>query len=164
MAEIHVSAPPGVPVVEITREFAATPELLFRAWSEPELLAQWLGPRQYTMTVEQWDLHHGGSYRYIHTGTDGAQHAFRGVFHGEQSTNGMVQTFEYEGAPGHVSLDTLRFEPRGDRTLIRTISVFQSVADRDAMVAAGMARGVSEGYERLDELLPRLAATPGSGA
>jgi uncharacterized protein YndB with AHSA1/START domain len=163
MAETHVSAPPGLPIVEITREFAASPELLFRAWSEPELLAQWLGPRQYVMTVERWDLRHGGSYRYIHTGTDGAQHAFRGVFHGEQSTDGMVQTFEYEGAPGHVSLDTLRFEPGGERTLMRTISVFQSVADRDAMIEAGMARGVREGYERLDELLPTLAAPAVSG-
>lgn len=156
MAETQISAPPGVPSVEITREFAASAELVFRAWSEPELLAQWLGPRGYTTVFERWDLRHGGSYRYVQTGTDGAQHAFRGVFHGEPSTSGLVQTFEYEGAPGHVSFDTVRFEPRGDRTLIRTTTVFQSVADRDAMLAAGMERGVREGNARLDELLTTL--------
>jgi uncharacterized protein YndB with AHSA1/START domain len=69
----------------------------------------------------------------------------------------MVQTFEFEGAPGHVSLDSLTFEERDGRTLVRTHSVFQSVQARDAMLAGGMERGMSEGYERLDELIARLA-------
>ncbi len=68
----------------------------------------------------------------------------------------MIQTFEFEGAPGHVSLDSLTLEEHGGRTLVRMHSVYQSVDDRDAMVQAGMAEGVNEGFERLDELVARL--------
>ena len=70
----------------------------------------------------------------------------------------MVQTFEFEGYPGHVSLDTVVLEGRGDKTFIRTVSVFQSVEDRDGMVQSGMADGMREAYERLDELTAKLAA------
>ena len=70
----------------------------------------------------------------------------------------MVQTFEFEGAPGHVSLDTLTFEEREGRTTVRIHSVYQTVEGRDGMVASGMETGVDEGYRRLDELLVRQAA------
>ena len=69
-----------------------------------------------------------------------------------------MQTFEYEGAPGHVSMDTVTFEEREGRTTVRTNTVFQSVEARDAMVDAGMAGGMREGYEQLDELLAKLVA------
>jgi uncharacterized protein YndB with AHSA1/START domain len=69
----------------------------------------------------------------------------------------MLQTFEFEGAPGHVSLDKLVFEDHGDRTVVRVHSVFQSIEARDAMIASGMADGVNDGYDRLDDLLARLA-------
>jgi uncharacterized protein YndB with AHSA1/START domain len=69
----------------------------------------------------------------------------------------MVQTFEFEGAPGHVSLDSLIFEERDGKTLVRTHSVFQSVQDRDAMLEGGMESGMNEGYDRLEELVARLA-------
>jgi uncharacterized protein YndB with AHSA1/START domain len=85
------------------------------------------------------------------------RHGFHGVFHGAPSVEWHRRTFEYEGAPGHVSLETATFEERGGRTVVRENSVFQSVEDRDAMVASGMEEGVNEGMERLDELLARLA-------
>ena len=69
-----------------------------------------------------------------HRDADGSEYGFHGVFHGTPTPDAMVQTFEFEGAPGHVSLDWLRFEERDGRTVIRAHSVFQSVADRDAMV------------------------------
>ena len=78
------------------------------------------------------------------------------MFHGTPSPDGMVQTFEFEGAPGHVSMDTLTMQEQGGRTIVRTNSLFQSVEARDAMVEHGMAEGMSEGYERLDELLAKL--------
>ena len=153
MTEMKVTAEPGVPQVLTEREFDARRELLYRAFTEPDLLTQWLGPRQYTMKVDHFDLRDGGSYRYLHVGDDGTAHGFHGVFHGEPSLDGMVQTFEYEGVPGHVSLDTVTFEERGGTTVVRTNSVFQSVEDRDGMVQSGMADGMNEGYDRLDELL-----------
>ena len=157
MAQTEIVAEPGVPQIVIAREFAAPPELLFRAHTDPDLLAKWLGPRDLTMTVNQFDARHGGTWRYVQRDAGGAEYGFRGVFHGTPSPEaGIVQTFEFEGMPGHVSMETLTFEPRGDRTLVRAVSVYQSVADRDGMVESGMEVGLADSYARLDELLARL--------
>lgn len=161
MAETHIVAEPGVQTIEITREFDAPPELVFRAHTEPDLLVQWLGPRQYTLRVDRYEVRDGGTWRYVHQDADGTEYGFHGVFHGTPSVDGVVQTFEWEGAPGHVALERLTFEPvdGGNRTRIRTLSVYQSVADRDAMVAGGMEDGLNEAHERLDELLANQTAT-----
>ena len=150
-----ITAPEGQPFIDMEREFDAPAELVHRAYRDPELVKQWLGPRQYEMVIEQWDARDGGSYRYFHK-SDDASHGFRGVFH-SMAVDNMVQTFEYDGAPGHVSLDTQRIEDLpGGRSRMTSHSVFLSVADRDAMVQAGMGEGVEDGYNRLDELLPKL--------
>jgi uncharacterized protein YndB with AHSA1/START domain len=155
---MKVIAEPGSPQVILEREFDAPRELVYRAHVDPELLVQWLGPRRLKMRIEQYDVRDGGRYRYVHSGEDGTEHGFHGVFHGDPSPGGIVQTFEYEGYPGHVSMDTAVFEDRGDKTLVRINSVFQSVEDRDGMYAAGAEEGMTEGYERLDELLVRMTA------
>jgi uncharacterized protein YndB with AHSA1/START domain len=157
MATTEITARPGVPYIEITREFDAPRELLFRAHVEPELLVQWLGPRGLTMTVDRLDARDGGTWRYTHRDAGGTEYGFRGVFHGTPSPEGIVRTSEYEGAPGHVSLEWLAFEDRGRRTLLRANAVFQSVEDRDAQVQSGMAEGVKESMERLEELVTRFA-------
>lgn len=158
MTELKITAEPGVPQVLTVREFDAPRELVYRAFTEPELIAQWLGPRKYTMTVDRFDLRDGGTWRYIHADEAGNSFGFHGVFHGDPSPEGMVQTFEFEGWPGHVSMDTVTFEELGGTTTVRTNSVFQSVEARDAMVSSGMGDGMSEGYDRLDELLAKLDA------
>ncbi len=158
MAMTRIIAEPGLPMISITREFDASPELLFRAYTDPELLTQWVGPRRLVMVVDHIDVRNGGTWRYIHRDTDGTEYGFHGVYHGTPSPKGIVQTSEFEGAPGHVSLESLNFEGRGGRTVVRTRSVFQSVAARDAMVESGMEGGVNEGYERLDELLDSLSS------
>ncbi len=155
MSELKITAEPGVPQILTERELDAPPELVFRAYAEPELLVQWLGPRKYTMTIDRFDFRDGGSWRYIHSDDEGNAWGFHGVFHGEPSLDGIVQTFEFEGAPGHVSLETATFEAHDGRTIVRTNSVYQSVEARDAMVQSGMADGMGQGYERLDELLAR---------
>ncbi len=153
MAELEIIAEPGVPQIRVTREFDAPPELVLRAHTDRELVAQWLGPRKYRMTIERWDVRDGGTYRYIHADDQGNEYAFHGVFHGEPSVDSFVQTFEFEGAPGHVSLDTLRLEGRDGRTILHVNSVFQSVEARDAMLGSGMSEGMTDTYSRLDELL-----------
>lgn len=158
MATTTISALPGLPFIDMEREFDAPRDLVFRAYTEPDLLAQWLGPRRLTMRVDRWDVRDGGAWRYVHREADGTEYGFRGVFHGPQTPDGMLQTFEFEGAPGHVSLDKLVLEEHGGRTVIRLHSVYQSVADRDAMIESGMEGGVNEGFERLEELLASLAA------
>ena len=158
MNELHVTAEPGVPQVLTERSFEAPRELVFRAFTEPDLLVQWLGPRAYTMTIDRFDLRDGGTWRYVHADDAGNEYGFHGVFHGEPTLDGMVQTFEFEGAPGHVQMDTVTFTEADGVTTVRTNSVFQSVEARDAMYESGMADGMSQGYERLEELLPKLIA------
>jgi uncharacterized protein YndB with AHSA1/START domain len=155
MGELEIIAEPGIPQVLTSRTLDAPRELVYRAFTEPDLLVRWLGPRAYTMTIDRFDVRDGGTWRYVHVGDDGSW-GFHGVFHGDPSIDGIVQTFEFEGAPGHVQLDTVTFEERDGRTTVRTNSVFQSVQARDAMVDAGMAAGMSEGYDRLDDMLEEV--------
>jgi len=156
MSDVQISAPPGVPQITTDVHLDAPRYLVFRAFMEPDLLSQWLGPRRVTMTIEEYDPRDGGRYHYTHHDGEGNAYAFHGVFHGDPSLEGAVQTFEYEGAPGHVSLETLALEDEGEGTHVRTTSVYQSVEDRDAMVASGMEAGVTEGMERLADLLEKL--------
>ena len=156
MATTQIIAEPGVPQIVITREFDAPRELLFRAYTDPELLVQWLGPRALTMTIDRHDARDGGTWRYTHRDADGNEYAFHGVYHGTPSPDGIIRTFEFEGMPGHVSLETATFEDHVGRTLLRLNSVFQSVEDRDGMVQSGMEEGVYDSMERLDELVARL--------
>jgi uncharacterized protein YndB with AHSA1/START domain len=156
MSETKISAPAGVPFIDVSREFDAPRELVFRAWTDPDLIVQWLGPRKYEMVIDTWEPRAGGSYRYVHTDGTNA-YGFHGVFHGDLSPDGMVQTFEFEGAPGHVSLDKLVLEEHDGRTIARTHSVYQTIEARDAMIENGMADGMNDGFDRLDDLLARLA-------
>ena len=159
MGKLTVTAEPGVPFIDMSREFDAPRELLFRAHTDPELIKQWLGPRGYEIVIDHYDCQEGGWYRYEHHDPAGNVYGFRGSFHGPQTIDGMVQTFEFEGAPGHVSLDAIHFEDLGGgRTRIVGHSTFQSVEARDAMVEAGMQSGMEDGYDRLEELAARLAA------
>jgi uncharacterized protein YndB with AHSA1/START domain len=156
MTKAQITAEPGTPQMFLTREFAAPREFLFRAHTDPDLLVQWLGPRRLTMTIDVYEVRDGGRWRYIHREENGAEHGFRGVFHGTPSLNGIVQTFEYEGAPGHVCLETLTFEEQDGKTMLRINEVYQSVEDRDAALQSGMESGINESYERLDELIAKL--------
>ena len=156
MSITRIQAPEGVPFIDVSREFDAPRDLVFRAFTDPDLLVQWLGPAKYEMVVDTYDVRAGGSWRFINRDADGNEFGFHGVFHGEPSPDGFVQTFEFEGAPGHVSLDKLVLVEVDGRTTAHTHSVFQSVEARDAMVEGGMAEGMNEGYDRLDALLGRL--------
>ncbi len=164
MTDAHLFAPPGVPQIIVTADLDAPRHLVFLAFMEPDLLAQWLGPRGVTMTIDEYEPRDGGRYRYVHHDAEGNGYAFHGVFHGDPTLAGAVQTFEFEGAPGHVSLETLTFEEHGTGTRLRTNSLYQSVEDRDAMLRNGMEIGVREGVERLAQLLERLKREGSGGA
>lgn len=156
-----ITAPAGEPYIDMEREFDAPAALVHRAYVEPELVVQWLGPRKYEMVIDHWDARDGGSYRYVHRDAENT-YAFHGVFHSMAAEN-MVQTFEFEGVPGHVSLDAQKIQDIGDgRSRLTSRTVFQSVADRDAMAESGMAEGVDDGYNRLDELLSKLGSPVGA--
>ena len=159
MASTQIIAEIGAPQIVVTREFDAPRELLFRAHTDPDLLVQWLGPRDLALTIDRYEVRNGGTWRYVNTDAEGNTYGFHGVFHGDPSPDAIVQTLEFEGAPGHVCLQTAAFAERGGTTLMRTVSAFQSVEDRDAMVASGMERGVRDSGERLAGLLARLRAS-----
>jgi len=150
-----ITAEPGRQEVFIIREFDAPRELVFKAHTDPNLFAQWIGPRGLSTTIEAFEPMSGGNYRFTQKDQDGNEYSFHGVFH-EVSPERVIQTFEYDGLPesGHVALETMTLEalPNG-RTRLTNQSVFQSVADRDGMIQSGMEQGVNEGYERLDEVL-----------
>jgi uncharacterized protein YndB with AHSA1/START domain len=157
--KLTITAPPGTPFIDAVREFDAPRELVFRAWSEPDLLVRWLGPRRLRMTIDRWEAREGGAYRYLHhDDATGAVFGFHGVFHGPMTIDGALQTFEFEGWPGRVSLDHLILEEEDGRTVMRIHSVYQSVEDRDAMVQSGMEGGMGEGFDRLEELLADMTA------
>ncbi len=157
MATMQITAEPGVPQLMITSEHEAPRELLFRAYTDPELIAQWLGPRTMTMTIDRLEARDGGTWRFVHWDADGSEYAFHGVYHGTPSPDGIVSTFEYEGMPGHVCLETVTFEERDGTTLLRQNTVYQSVEDRDGALRSGIDEGASDSVERLDELASRLA-------
>lgn len=158
MSSTVITAEPNSTLISITRTFDAPRELVYRAYTDPTLIPQWLGPRNLTTRIEQYDLRNGGVWRYVSVDPDGGEWAFRGVFHGDPSVDAITQTFEFEGTPGHVCLETATFEEADGRTTVRTLSAFQSVADRDGMVESGMEVGVTDGHERLDEVLRSLLA------
>jgi uncharacterized protein YndB with AHSA1/START domain len=159
MNEIKITAEPGTLEMIITRDFDAPRELVFKAFTDPELYVRWLGPRRLTTRLITFEPYSGGRWRYIQSGADGQEHAFHGVYHEVSAPERIVDTFEYEGLPesGHVSLETLRFEALpGGRTRLVGQALFQSLADRDGMLQSGMEEGVNDSYERIDELLVEL--------
>ena len=147
-----IEADPKLPIIRMTREFAATPEQLFRAHTDPALFAQWVGPNAMDTRIEHWDARTGGSWRFVSV-REGEEYAFRGCFH-EVRRDRIVQTFTYEGEPDGVALETLWFDDLGNgRTRLRTQSVVDSFEGRDAWLASGMETGVNEGYARLDRMI-----------
>ena len=130
---------------------------MFRAHKEPELIKQWLGPRGYDMDIERYDFSTGGGYRYIHRDDKGGEYAFNGVFHVVRNNEFAVQTFEFEGFPDVVAIESLRFVDLGDgRTRLEGHSVYPSLESRDGMVASDMEVGLREGYERLEDVASAL--------
>jgi len=153
-----ITAEPGRQELFITREFDAPRELVFKAFTDPKLYTQWLGPRRYTMNLEKFEPRSGGMWRYTHKDKDGNEFGFHGVYHEVLAPERMIDTFEFEGLPekGHVSLETAKFmELPGGRTRVTMQSVFQSIADRDGMMQSGMEEGVNDSFDRLDELLEK---------
>jgi len=156
--QTKVTAEPGRQELFITREFDAPREMVFRAFSDPAILAQFLGPADMEMKIDYYDMRSGGSYRYVSIDPQGNEYGFHGSVHEVSAPERVIQTFEFEGLPdrGHVSMDTSIFEALPDnRTRLVIQSVFRSVADRDGMIMSGMEGGLNEGFTRLDALLEK---------
>jgi len=136
------------------RIFDAPRERVFAAYTDPELIARWWGPRGTSTSVEQMDVRAGGVWRFvIRNDSDGEQSAFKGVYREVVAPERIVQSFEWEGMPGHVVIETASFEALGERTRVRGVSLFHTTEERDGMLASGMEKGLSDSHNRLAELL-----------
>ncbi|GIT79670.1 activator of HSP90 ATPase [Leifsonia sp. LS1] len=150
---VVIDVVPGTSYADLTREFDAPVEAVFEAHADPELYKRWIGPRALETVITHWDFRTGGGYGFEQTDAEGT-YGFRGVIHTVIENELIIQTFEFLGAPGEVSLDRLRFEALPDgRTRLVGRSVMTSKEALDAMIASGMEYGVREGYEKLDDLL-----------
>lgn len=151
---VTVTVPEGVPFIEISREFDAPVAAVFRAHKEPELIKQWLGPNGYDMEIDRYDFVSGGSYRYVHTNPAGNRFAFNGIFHVVRENEFAIQTFEFDGVPDVVSIESITFVDLGNgRTRVDIHSTYPSVEARDGMAQSGMENGLTQGYERLDQIV-----------
>ena len=144
--------------IHVVREFAAPRDRVFAAYTDPALIPEWWGPRGTTTVVDVMDVRPGGQWRFVARNADGTETAFRGTYREVAEPERIVQTFEWEGMPGHVSVETATFEDLGERTRVITTSLFHTAQERDGMLGSGMEGGMNETYERLDELLERLSA------
>lgn len=140
----------------IQRIVDAPRELVWKAWTDPDLIPRWWGPRGFTTTVDAMDVRPGGTWRYVQRDAEGNEYAFHGVYHDVTPPERLVYTFEFEGEPGRVALDTVVLEDLGGRTKVTDRTVFQSAEDRDGMLLSGMREGAVESMDRFAELLNDL--------
>jgi uncharacterized protein YndB with AHSA1/START domain len=139
--------------IRMTRVFDAPRDLVFEAHTSCEHMSNWWGPRKYEFASCELDFRPGGTWRIVHRGPDGEEYGFHGEFREIVPPERIVWTFEFEGAPGHVSVETLTLEEQDGKTTVTANSVFDSVEARDGMLNSGMESGAVETYERLDEYL-----------
>jgi uncharacterized protein YndB with AHSA1/START domain len=155
MSKLQVTAEPNSHEVVMTREFNAPRDLVFKAFIDPELVAQWWGLKDSTTIVDKLEAKKGGIWRFVQRDANG-EYPFSGIFHEITPSERIVYTFEFEMMPGHVLLETLRFEERDGKTLIIDSAVYQSVADRDGMIQSGMEQGAAESWDSLEALLANM--------
>ena len=155
MSDLKVVADPGTHDIVITRSFDAPRELVFKAFTDREAVRQWWGQRDSQTVIDELEARAGGRWRFVERDGEGNEYGFHGVYHEATAPERIVYTFEFEGMPGHVLLETVTLEEQDGRTLMTDVSVFQSVADRDGMLQSGMETGAAESYDRLDEYLAK---------
>lgn len=152
MSDLNIVAEPGRQDVVVTRTFDAPRDVLFRAMTEAEHIAKWWGLDATDTVVDVMEPRPGGRWRLVEKAGNGEEYGFHGVFHDVVEGERLVQTFEFEGTPGHVILDTYTLEEKGGGTLYTSVSVFQSVEDRDGMVRSGMETGLTQSLDALERL------------
>jgi uncharacterized protein YndB with AHSA1/START domain len=138
--------------------FDAPRDRVFAVYTDPELIPEWWGPRHIPVRVDYMDPRTGGRWRFVMRGEDGREIGFQGAYREVSPPERIVQTFEWEGMPGHVSVETAVLEDLGERTRLVSTSLFHTIEERDGMIASGMEGGAADTYNRLEELLARTSA------
>ena len=153
-SENAAKLPTGEELV-IERVFDAPRDRVWRAFTEPELVAQWWG-RGNKLVIERLEVKRGGHWRFVEHAPDGV-HGFEGRFREVKPPERLSQTFEWDGMPGYVTAQTITFHDLGDgRTRVVSTSLFHTAEERDGMMSSGMETGLNESYAALDRLLAKL--------
>ena len=152
-AQKAILTTPGDREIHTERVINAPRARVFAAYLDPELIPHWWGPRGTTTRVDELEAVVGGRWRFVIRNSDGSETGFRGVYREIAAPERIAQTFEWEGLPGHVSVDTASFEDLGERTRIVTTTIFHTPEERDGMLESGMEGGMNDTYDRLEELL-----------
>lgn len=147
---------PSPTTIQMSREFDAPRDLVWKTLTDPQLVPQWWGQRANKTIVDRMDVRPGGAWRYREIAPDGAEHAFRGEYKELREPERIVYTFEYEPMAGHIVTDDVTLEDLGGRTRIVVTSTFASTEDRDGMLQSGMESGANESWDRLAELLATM--------
>ena len=146
---------PGDRDIRIERIFDAPRERVWQAMTDPKLVAQWWG-RGNKLVIERLEVERGGHWRFVEYSPEGV-HGFEGRFAEVTPPERIVQTFEWDGMPGHVALETATLEDLGDgRTRLVNTSLFLTAEDHDGMLESGMEGGLNESYAALDRVLAKL--------
>jgi uncharacterized protein YndB with AHSA1/START domain len=148
-----ITAEPGLPFIDIVREFDAPASAVFRAHTDPDLFRQWIGPRGMQLESLELDATTGGRWKYVFRCGSDVPCSFHGVFHTVEPNTLIIQTAEVNMAPGQVATSTTVFAEVNGRTRLSSHDVYPSVEARDAALGSGMEYGVNEGYQKLDALL-----------
>jgi uncharacterized protein YndB with AHSA1/START domain len=159
---VQLSTPTDTQIL-MTREFDAPVDLVWRAFTTPELVSRWWPGRRGTMQSCEIDLREGGSWRYVLTASEGFEVGFHGEYREIVPHERIVNTEVYEGAPGPGILVTNTFTADGGRTVLTMLSECGSQEVRDIIIGSGMEGGAQEGMDLLEEIVTEAArATAGS--
>ena len=140
----------------ITREFDAPKELVYKAWTTPELVKRWWHANRGEMTACEIDLRVGGGWRYVMVTTDGFEVGFHGEYREIVPNERLVSTEVYEGMPDGEALDTLTFTEVDGRTTLGILVQHQSKEHRDAHIASGMEDGMQDAMDLLEQVAVSL--------
>jgi uncharacterized protein YndB with AHSA1/START domain len=155
--KLEIIAEPGKPTIVTRRVVDAPRSLVYDAFTKPEHLARWMGPRAFPLVHCENDVRVGGAWRFVHRGPDGQEIGFHGTYREVVPPQRIVRTFVFEPRPEHEALETLVLEEHNGKTTITTTTVHKTLAGRDGHLAEGrMEAGMTDGYARLDELLAGL--------
>ena len=139
----------------IERVFDAPRDRVWRAFTDPSLVAQWWG-RGNQLVIERMEVERGGHWRFVEHSAEGV-HGFEGRYREVTPPERIVQTFEWDGMPAYVVIETIELEDLGDgRTKVINTSLFHTTEERDGMLMSGMEQGLNESYAALDRLLAKL--------
>ena len=141
----------------ITREFDAPKELVYKAWTTPELVMRWWSGRRGAMRIAEIDLRVGGAWRYVMDAQGGHEVAFHGEFHEIVPNERIVGTEVFEGMPDGEAVNTVTFAEQDGRTTLTMLVQHSCVEHRDAHINSGMEGGMQEAMDHLEEIAVSLA-------